>query len=286
MQEYRAPVVDLALARSRRGAGETLLLRVSAMKGDEEAYRYVGVDGAGPLGDVARVIAVAFALPSHPVTPAGFCAPSGAVPQDRQLSQVFSGEQTTIFYTWGLWRFTIELAQRYPRDNSTPPAVCVAGSGDFGREPFRIAEVNRALLGDDMANDVLRHSHPEVRELVARSHMYDFVLLLKALGADHAPEVGEPERARIRQLPRERTRAGRDAFWTVALALACLADDETTDTIISTTYASLGYEGVPAAEVRRRCAGSLVRLASLGAYGAAEDAPADRLDIFRELLRG
>lgn len=290
--EHRATVIDLALVRPPRGRRSTFLLRLSAMKGDEEAYRYIGIDDASLLPDLARVIDIAFDLPASDTAPAGFTREAGEphadtlINPESTLGDAFGAGRTTIYYNWGLWRFDIELAEVYPRDESTPRAVCVAGSGDFGFAPLHITDINRALIGDDTANDVLRLTRPEIGDIVMRSNIFDFILLLKALDLARPTDVSPQQLEVLAQLPRERTRPGQDAFWSVVLGLACLADADTTDSVISSTFAALGYGSVSAAKVRELCAGSLVRLAGLGAYGAAETAPVTRLDVFRELLRG
>lgn len=286
--ETRAPVIDLALLRPRSGVRATLILRVSAMKGDEEIYRYLGVDESSTLDDVARTLVVAFGISGHCPVPAGFTTEPGQPSASSRISAEFTlgealeGTRSTIFYHWGLWRFELELVEAYPRDDATPPAVCIAGAGDFGEIPLNITAINRELIGDDTAERVLRHIREEARDVIVRSSMYDFVLLLEALDLGRDVAV----RTSIRELPRERTRAGRDAFWSVCLALTCLADAETTDLIITTTYDNLGYPGVSAQRVRELCSGSLVRLAGLGVYGEGQVAPVARLDIFRELFSG
>ncbi|SDS63668.1 hypothetical protein [Corynebacterium timonense] len=279
----RAPVVDLALARARREASRrsrfTLVARVSTMKADEEIFRYIGFDEATTLREAQRVVATAFVLDDAPPAPSHFSR-SG-----RTLGDVLRPGSGPLHYSWGLWRFVFELAETYPRDEATPPAVCIAGAGDFGDTPFDIAEVNRRLIGDDRAADVLRSVRPELREVVTRSRMFDYVLLLHALDVRRGG-VDKRVRDAAARLPRERTAKGRDAYWSVLLGLACFADEDTTDSIISSTFAALGWGHCPASQVRSLCAGSLVRLAGLGVYGPAESAPVDRLDIFRELLRG
>ncbi|WP_165164801.1 plasmid pRiA4b ORF-3 family protein [Corynebacterium qintianiae] len=275
----RGTVVHLSLLRS------TFMLRVSAMRGDEEVYRYLGIDESSPLGDVSHAIGVAFSLTGHHAAPAGFATdpgeprPETRIDPDSTLGDALPGARTTIYYHWGLWRFDLELVEAYPRDDSTPPAVCVAGAGDFGT-PLEITAINRALLGDATADAVLAEARTEVRNIVARSSMHDFVLLLKALDLNREAGADAEVRASIRDLPLERTRAGRDAFWVAALALACLADEETTDTIIATTYSALGYTGVPAVKVRELCS------ASLGRLDVDRIPPVERLDVFRALLRG
>lgn len=281
---HRAPVIDLALARARLGPsrrrGSTLVVRVSTMKADEEIYRYIGLDEDLALAEVPRVIATAFSLPDAPPAPAHFAgAPGAAAPGTlgEALRDGFS-------FTWGLWRFDLELAQRHPRDGATPPAVCIAGAGDLGGEPFDIAAVNRRLIGDDRADDILRAVRPELRDVIVRSRMFDYVLLLQALDVE-AGGVDKRAREAAATLPRERSARGRDAFWCVLLALACFADEETTDTITESTFEALGWGFMTAPEVRELCAGSLVRLASLGVWGPGEAAPVDRLEVFRALLR-
>lgn len=287
--EYRAPVFDLTLLRPRSGSRSTFMLRVSVNVGDEEAYRYLGIAEASSLHDVSRAVATAFGLSAQP---AGFTTepaeprPDTVLDPATTLSDALTGARTTIYYHWGLWRFDLELVEAYPRDDATPPAVCIAGSGAFGTEGLNISEINRDLIGEDIAADVLKLTRAEVRDVVARTSMYDFVLLLKALDLGRETDLPASVRASTSKLPRERTAAGRDAFWAVVLALACFADAETTDSIITSTYASLGHPKLPARKVRHKCAGSLVRLAAIGAYGASEVAPVERLDTFRALLRG
>ncbi|WJY67073.1 hypothetical protein [Corynebacterium auris] len=279
----RAPVINLALARARRDATRrarsTLVARVSAMVADEEIFRYIGFDEATPLSDVQRILATAFSLDDAPPAPTHFSRAG------HTIGEVLRGHSEPLFYSWGLWRFTFQLVELYPRDRATPPAVCIAGSGDFGAAPFDIAEVNRRLIGEDRAADVLRSVRPELREVVTRSRMFDYVLLLQALDVRRGG-VDKQARNTAARLPREQTAKGRDAYWCVLLGLACFADEETTDAIIESTFAALGWEPCPADKVRALCAGSLVRLAGLGVYGPAESAPVERLDVFRELMRG
>ncbi|MCT1585479.1 plasmid pRiA4b ORF-3 family protein [Corynebacterium sanguinis] len=280
---------DLTLLRPRSGSRSTFMLRVSVNVGDEEAYRYLGIAEASSLHDVSRAVATAFGLSAQP---AGFTTepaeprPDTVLDPATTLGDAFTGARTTIYYHWGLWRFDLELVEAYPRDDATPPAVCVAGSGAFGAAELSITEINRDLIGEDFAADVLKLTRAEVRDVVARTSMYDFVLLLKALDLGRETDLPASVRASISKLPRERTAAGRDAFWSVILALACFADAETTDNIITSTYASLGHPALPAQQVREKCAGSLVRLTASGAYGSSKAAPVERLDTFRALLRG
>lgn len=285
--EHRSTVIDLALVRPSNGRRSTLMLRVSAMKRDEEAYRYIGVDEAISLPDLARVIRIAFHLPAGVTAPAGFSREAGEpradthIATESTLRDAFPAGRTTIYYNWGLWRFDIELAEVYPRDESTPRAVCVAGSGDFGPSPLNLGDINRALIGDDTVSDVMRLTRPEVRDVIGRSNIFDFVLLLKAIDLTRPSDVSAQVRGVLAHLPRESTRRSHDAFWSVVLGLACLADGDTTDSVITSTFEALGHGAVSAREVRGMCAESLARLSEV--EGAS---PVARLDVYRELLRG
>ncbi|MDY5784834.1 hypothetical protein [Corynebacterium sp.] len=280
-----AGVIDFAgaaLARARRAGTSasptTLVVRVSTLKADEDIYRYLGLNSDLPLTEVQRVIAAAFSLPDDTPTPAQFSTDAAT------LGEALSGANPPLSFTWGLWRFDLFRAGAYPRDAATPNAVCIAGAGDFTDAPFDITEVNRRLVGDDTANGVLATIHPEARDVITRSRMFDFVLLLQALDVG---KEGVDKRARdvARTLPRERSPEARDAYWCVVLGLACLADAPTTNSVIESTFRALGWPAHTADEIRALCAGSLVRLAAIGAYGPGQAAPVERVDVFRELLR-
>ena len=92
-------------------------------------------------------------------------------------------------------------------------------------------------------------------------------------------------------MPREVTHEGKDAFWSMALALSCMGGAELTDSVVETTMDALGWvnddgTALSGADVRELCAASLQQLAGIGAYGAESAAPVDRLDMYRALLRG
>ena len=279
---HRAPVIDLALARARHAGTphrSTLVVRVATMKADEEVYRYIGFAEDAPLAEVQHAIAVAFSLPESTPAPAQFTAARGDT-----LGEVLPVGHGPFSFTWGLWRFDMRRVETHPRDASTPPAVCLAGAGEFGDATFDITDINRRLIGDDRADDVLRAARPAVRDVITRSRMFDYVLLIQALDLGRG---GADTRAReaAASLPRERSPEGRDAYWCVLLGLACFADGGTTDSVIESTFEALGWERRTAAEVRDLCSGSLVRLASLGVYGPGRTSPVERVDVLRELLR-
>lgn len=286
---HLAAVVDLDAARVRlRGQPDnrTLLLRCATMRADEEILRHIGVSADSTLDDLRRVLEIAFAVPSVD-SPSRFTllidAPS-RLPSATHLSEYLRAPGDAIYFHWGLWRFTLDLLDIYPRDAATPDALCVAGAGDFGEVSFDMSAINAQLIGSDAIDSVLASARAEVVDVVERSESMDFVPLLQALDLTRETDLAPDTPETLASLPRERDPRARDAFWATVLALSCLADEHTTDAVVEATMEALGH-GASAAEAREACAGSLVRLASVGGYGAGAGSAVDKLEIYRALLR-
>lgn len=252
--DHLAPVIRL----TERRAGATLLVRVGLVS-DDVVYRWVGIDEDATIADCCEIVGEVFG-----VEDVGADAPQG-----RLLCDVLKSPGESTHFSHGLWSFEMQLANVYPRDESTPPSVCVAGSGAFGPVSFDIGEVNARLMGEVEVPGL----RAEVREFMARARGHDFTPLLQAL------DVGAGER--IEALPVEAGRLERDAFWSLVFALTCCAGGETAH-IAESIFASLGYEDLGIGEIRALCAESLVELDEIG----GERAPAEMLDIYRQLMRG
>ena len=252
--DHLAPVIRL----TERRAGATLLVRVGLVS-DDVVYRWVGIDEDATIADCCEIVGEVFG-----VEDVGADAPQG-----RLLCDVLKSPGESTHFSHGLWSFEMQLANVYPRDESTPPSVCVAGSGAFGPVSFDIGEVNARLMGEVEVPGL----RAEVREFMARARGHDFTPLLQAL------DVGAGER--IEALPVEGGRVERDAFWSLVFALTCCAGGETAQ-IAESIFASLGYEDLGIGEIRALCAESLVELDEIG----GERAPAEMLDIYRQLMRG
>ncbi len=296
-----ASVVDLDAARARlRGAPRnqprTLLVRCATSLADETVLRHIGLSSDTSLEDVRRSLHIAFSVPGDTPTPSRFTLAvhdSGRLESTSTIGQYLRDGGDEIFFHWGLWRFTLTLLDIYPRDDATPRALCVAGAGDFAGEPFDVAAINAQLLGPSAVENVLASVRPEVVDIVSRSKSMDFLPLLQALDLSRPGglESLDPSVTQILgTLPREQSREARDAFWCTVLALSCLVDDATTDDVVESAMAALGWSGddgspYSAGQIRQLCAGSLVRLASVGGYGAGGRSAVDKLDIYRALLR-
>lgn len=292
-----AHVVDLDAARARlRGPDSnqtrTLLIRCGTLLADEEILRHLGLSSSSTLEEVQQALLIAFAVPQDGSAPSRFTraeADSGRLDITDSIGDYLREPGDELFFHWGLWRFTLTLLDIYPRDSATPRTLCVAGAGDFAGEPFDVAAINAQLLGPSAVESVMASVRPEVIAVVTRSQTMDFLPLLQALDLARPTELA-PETARILDtLPRERTHEARDAFWCTVLALACLVDEPTTDDVTESAMAALGWtrdDGTPysAEEIHQLCSGSLVRLASVGGYGAGGRSVVDKLDLYRALL--
>ncbi|WP_293768006.1 hypothetical protein [uncultured Corynebacterium sp.] len=282
-------VIDLATVRLSKDT--TVILQIANVRDEAEVHRQVGVNAALTLGELHKILATCFGLTED--APWHFYEHHGARGQrinpQHAIKDFLSRAGQGIDFTWGLWDFTITVAEVYPRDADTPRALCVGGSGSFG-EPFDITAINARLTGRTTIAAVLRQVKPAVRDLVLRSKLYDYVPLLQAVDLDREAVLSPDVAAALRTLPREVTEEGRDAFWSTVLALTCMGDEELTDEVLETSLKALGWvdgDGVPlsADAARAHCTASLTVLERLGAAGPRLKAPVDRLDIYRALLR-
>lgn len=252
--DHLAPVIRL----TERRAGATLLVRVGLVS-DEVVYRWVGIDEDATIADCCEIVGEVFGVEEV----------GADAPQERLLCDVLKSPGDSTHFSKGLWSFEMQLANVYPRDESTPPSVCVAGSGAFGPVSFDIGAVNARLMGEVEVPGL----RAEVREFMARARGHDFAPLLQALDVGSGP--------RIEALPVESGRLERDAFWSLVFALTCCAGGETAH-IAESIFASLGHGALSMGEIRGLCAESLASLDEIG----GERSAAEMLDIYRQLMRG
>lgn len=293
-----ASVVDIDDARARlrgsaRDQASTLLVRCATSLAGETVLRHIGLSSDSTLEEVQRTLRIAFSVPGDTPTLSRFtraASDSGRLDIAGMIGDFLTSPGDTLFFHWGLWQFTLILLDVYPRDGATPRALCVAGAGEFAGEPFDVAAINAQLLGPSAVETLMATARPEVMDVVARSRTMDFIPLLQALDLARPADLEPAVSSVLVSLPRERTDEARDAFWCTVLALACLADDSTTDDVAESAMAALGWtrkDGAAycAREIHELCAGSLVRLASVGGYGAGGRSAVDKLDLYRALLR-
>ena len=270
--DHLAPVISFDDARVRRGSdvGDTLMVRCFLLS-DDTVYRWVGIHEHATIADCRDVVATVFDIDGDVGSEA-----DGAL----ELGDVLRNHGDSTTFHWGLWEFRMQLADVYKRDDSTPPSVCVAGSGNFGPHAFDIRAVNAELLGAERVRLVEELLREDALAVITRATSHDFVPLIQALGVEREPgSVSAPELA---SLPVEEDPQARDAFWATVLAAACCVDEQVTAELAESIMDSLGWPGLDAQEIRALCATSLSKLDMISA-----DLPLPRrLDIYRELLRG
>lgn len=251
------------------------------MQPDREVHRHIGVNDSMTLEELSTILQICFDLDRE--APCNFG-------EDLDCSRAVAG-LTEFTFTWGLWEFHLRAVDVYPRDEDTPRALCVGGSGSFPGSHFDLTAINAELTGEDTIHEVLNLAAPDVRRIIERTKLFDFVPLLQALDLNRDVELAAEDMAVLDSLPREVTSEGADAFWVTIMGLACLAGQETTDSVISTTFDALGWvdddgQAMDPEEIRSLCAASLDQLEKLGVYGAGAVSPVERLDFYRALLRG
>lgn len=304
MSRDLANVTDLRTARARRSgrSGDevislvrepmTVIVQASNIRDDAEVHRHIGVNDAITLAELHEVLVTCFDMPDED-SPWHFFEHEAArgtrISPQHQVSEFLWHEGDQIDYTWGLWDFSLVVAEVYPRDGGTPQALCVGGSGSFPGSQFDLTQVNAALTGQETITAVLTQAAPAVRDVIERSRLYDFVPLLQAMDLSRRVELTPEVERRVRRLPREKSMEGQDSFWANVMALACMGGEELTDSVVSTTMEGLGWvdddgSTLTAAEVRRLCQASLDELESLGVWGDKALPPVERLDLFRALL--
>lgn len=294
-------VTDIARARAKRAGAPiqlrreplTIICQVANIRADAEVHRQIGFSDALSFDELHRVLSICFSLPKED-SPWHFFEHTDArgdrIDPRHQISEFLWKEGDQVDFAWGLWDFEIVVAEIYPRDSGTPRALCVGGSGSLFQE-FDLTAINAELTGQETIVEVLDLVVTPVRRLIERTKLFDFVPLLQALDLTRPVEADASTMRVLRSLPREVTNEGKDAFWSMALALACLGGKDLTDSVVETAMDALGWvdddgRRLDGDSIRQLCAASLAQLQQVGAYGPAADSPVDRLDIYRALLHG
>lgn len=266
----------------------TVIIQASNIQANQEVHRQIGLDASMSLAELHHVLDKAFMLEGE--SPWYFVDSLMRVDPTELVADVLRAEGDSLVYIWGLWRFDLHCVGLYTRDNGTPRALCIGGSGGLHDSSFDQAAINAALTGTETIRDVLASVRPEIRCVVDRSGVFDFIPLLQAMDLRRGSAVNTTLSRDLRTLPVEKADLASDAFWSCVLALACLGDTQLFDEVVTATIAALGWVDDDGAElsadaITAECARSLAVLESVGAYGSSLKSPVERLDIFRELVR-
>lgn len=272
----------------KRTVGRTLVVQVEVVCADRTIMRQLGINSDMSFSQLYHVLAVAFNF-SHQAP--CLCERDGFVVDFHEaIGNYLTDFSDCLCFHWGLWLLNISVIETIPRDATTPDALCIGGVGSFDDAvflPADISSINAALTGDAAIDEILGLARSGVADVIRRSSLYDFVPLLQAIDFSRMPAIS-PEVAMVcAVLPVEENPRSREAFWVCVLALSCISDAEQTDYVIEAITTALGWpEHITVAATKQLCATSLKQLETIGAYGTHPLSAVERIDIYRELLRG
>lgn len=264
----------------------TLLLRASVR--GEDVVRQIGVNAAASLSDVGAVLDVC--LSPACTTGEGTWKVADGTEDSTPVGEVLPHTGDAVTFEWGLWCVQVCAVDSYPRDAGTPEALCVGGSGALPGTDFDLSDINARLTGTRTIAATLASARPEVRDVVERADIFDYVPLLQALDLSRETSVDPQLSRKLRELPLENDQAASDAFWVTVLACSALIPREEMFEVVETTMAALGWveddgEPLTAAACFELCARSVEFIRGIHLVGPTLLPDVERIDMFRELLR-
>lgn len=287
------------------------LIISAAIRNSSGIYRQIGINNQLTIAELSHVLQVAF--DTEPSTPTAADLPRAVlvddmqVDDDAQIGEVFPDTDMSGVWHWGPHHAELFVSDSIPRDGATPDALCVGGAGmltgtlsgtlddlayaDLDAAPD-IAEINANLTGERTIRSVLDSTRTEVRDLISRSGIFDFIPLLQALDlrreSDIAPELAHE----CAELPLEDAsdQAGRDAAFINMLCFAALTDENHRAEITEYAMAALGWVEDDGSPIRQQaidalCPHTLQKLTDLGCIGPEPAAAVDRVAMLREVFR-
>lgn len=309
----------------------TLIIGASLEEEPRSVHRVFGVNDQLDLKALSRVLAIVFGweereglsvptkfqLPGSAVEAATRLAvgkatrpdatPNVDIPLATTIAEVLQAPGDTLIWQWGLWTHVLQVREAFARDDATPDALCIGGSGtiralgDAEAEEVDIAAINRELTGRDSIQNTLAATRSDVVDIIEASGVFEFVPLLQALDLHRSGptelelngEVGESVVKRLRALPLESAAdnpAGHAAALVEMLCLAALTSDDLRHDVASHVMERLGWEGddglpLSGEDVEELAAESWAEMCALGLAGEDALSPVARLDLLREALR-
>lgn len=295
-------VVPITAARFRRNskaetgsarstpAPRTVIIQASNIQSHREAHRQIGVEDSMTLMEFRNVLDTTFSLPASRQQPPWAFIKGGRINSQLLVRDLLQQRGDELSYNWGLWSFELDFVESYPRDDNTPRALCIGGSGDLWGGQFDEKKINEALVGEEVRKTVLLTVRAEVRDLVSRTALFEFVPFLQALDLNREAVVDPDVASACATLPREHSLIATDAFWACVIGFSCFGSTEVFDEVIVTTMTALDWKNntdgdLKPVEIRHLCENSLEVLTQIGATGEHQLPPVERLEIYRELLR-
>lgn len=250
-----------------RVAAEPATLIIGAVLAEEPqvVHRQFGINDRLTLRELSDALRVMFGWPGESAPTkftldgtAGIGSGAGAggaggvgaglglsvnVPLDTIIGDVLQDVGDTLTWHWGLWDHRLDVREAFARDEATPDALCIGGSGTIdglwrgGRvanlvapgaagtvgvvpspgggvnaadgsdvaDGPDIAAINELLTGEQSIRNTLSTAREDVVDLIERSGVFEFVPLLQALDLRRNPGCNciAEDCDRMRALPAE-----------------------------------------------------------------------------------
>ncbi|MDO5030343.1 MAG: hypothetical protein Q4E11_07130 [Corynebacterium sp.] len=311
----------------------TLIIGASLEEEPTSVHRVFGVNDQLDLRQLSHLLAVIFGwgeervptkfqLPGSEVEAAAqfdankpsaidvetFADTAVDVPQSTKIAEVLQDPGDILIWQWGLWKHVLQVREAFARDEATPDALCIGGSGTIhalgdteAPESVDIAAINRELTGRDSIQNTLSTTRADVVDIIERSGVFEFVPLLQALDLQKSEPTtlaltdreAQGVVKRLRALPMEGAEedpAGHDAALVELLCLAALTSDELRHDVAEHVMERLGWQaddGTPLTgeDIEELASASWAEMCALGLAGDDALSPVERLDLLREALR-
>lgn len=287
----------------------TLIIGAVLSEAPEVVHRQFGVNDRLTLRELSDALRIMFGWPgeSAPTTftvdGLGGAGTSANVTLDTLIGDVLQDVGDTLTWHWGLWDHRLDVREAFARDEATPNALCIGGSGTIdgvwrggrvaGTGAPDIAAINELLTGEQSIRNTLATARDDVVDLIERSGVFEFVPLLQALDLRRHPggTCAADDCRRMRALPAEAPgTAGHDAALATLLCLAALTDEDIRHDVTSHVLDSLGWvadDGTPLTgeDVENLCSATWGVLEDIGIVGDAQVGVVEKLDLLREALR-
>ncbi|AKE40316.1 Uncharacterised protein [Corynebacterium kutscheri] len=270
-----ADLIELsAFRRDPTRTPHTVILSLNMQVGDEEIIRHLGINDGLSLSELSWAINICFGL-AHEQPPCSFSYQGDNYDLETCIHTVLNDSKATIAYCCGLWTIDIEVIDIIIRDQDTPDMLCIGGCG-APSGTFDLSAINQTLTGTQLIDEVLSTCRAEVRALIRRSGLYDFVSLFQAM------DIAKYADSRIAraQLPLEKDVFARDCFFAYLLAQSCFSDESLTAEIAESIIVQLGHTHLSYEKICECAAASISALEKLSAGKSI----LERLDIYRGLL--
>lgn len=299
----------------------TLIVGASLTEDVISVHRTIGINDQLTMAELAEVLRIVFGWSgSEPmkftIASASFDEPETVLSMGTRVCEVLTAPGDRLEWQWGLWLHELQVCEAFARDNATPDALCIGGSGtiaalgDNEAPAFvDIAAINAELTGQKSIQATLNSVRSDIAEFIDRSGVFEFVPLLQALDLTRVPDTSLVANGtggaggtsfaqrrllqQLRSLPLEQASvdpAGHDAALANLLCLAALADDDVRHDVTVNVMDELGWvndDGSPLSgtDIEQLCPATWKIVVDLGLAGENLAPPVQRLEMLREVCR-